>query len=344
MAGIYRLNEVVKIDTTFKVSDVLTDPTTVTLAVTNPSGTITTYLYGTNVELVKDSVGTYHLNVTANQLGLWQYVWTGTGAVESVKESYLTVTQGASIPLVAGQDIGTTVRTVIGDSDASNQEFSDTQLAQLLTRAINFYSRFRPYYLQSSITTVLGQSDYLAPSNAMKMVEVDYRLYPGLSTNTYVAFFNALYGSADILPMRDWRDDVLNKIRQEYAVRFDEIGVGKFGMVQYSTSYSNQNYIRLYPTPTRDGDVVNITYTATHPLQNNNYFTIAPHHVIYIEKLLEAEVKEVRVGVLESNPIDVSIGTTRVQIANSTRALRMSVSSLRQEVIDALSVPVGTHG
>lgn len=344
MAGYYRLNEIVKISTTFTVNSIATDPTTVTLAVTTPAGVTTTYTYGTDAALVKESTGVYYLNQSASQLGLWQYVWTGTGTAAAIRESYFTVIQGTSIPLVAGQDVGTTVRTVIGDSDSSSYEFTDQQLTILLNRAVTWYSRYKPYFLETTITTVSGQADYLAPSNAIRMVSVDWRPYPGISSGSFVGFWNALYGSADILPMKDWRDDVLNKIRQEFAVRYDSLGAGASDFIQYATSYSNNNYIRLYPTPTRDGDTVNVRFTSAHPLANNNYFTIPPQHVIYIEKLLEAEVKEVRVGVIESNPIDVSIGTTRVQIANSTRALRMSVSSLRQEVIDALSSPIGMHG
>lgn len=344
MAGYYRLNEVVNITTTFTVNDVVADPTTVTLAITTPANVTTTYTYGTDAALVRSSTGVYYLNQTASALGLWQYVWTGTGTASTIRESYFTVVSGASIPLVAGQDIGTTVRNVIGDTDSSSYEFSDTQLTLLLNRAITFYQRFCPYYLTTTITTTNGTSDYLVPSSVIKLVDSDYRPYPGIGNNSFVGFWNALYGSADILPSKDWRDDALNKIRQEYAVRFDELGAGKFSQIQYQTSYSNQNYIRLHPTPQRDGDVVTLTFTAAHPIQNNNYFTIAPQHVIYIEKLLEAEVKEVRVGTLESNPLDVAIGTTRVKLENSTRALRMSVSSLRQEVIDALSRPIGMHG
>lgn len=344
MAGIYRLNEIVKISTTFTVSDVLTDPTTVTLAVTTPADVTTTYVYGTDAALVRASTGSYYLNQTASALGVWQYVWTSTGTAASVKESYFTVVQGASIPLVAGQDIGTTVRTMIGDSDSSDYEFSDTDLTNLLSRAIYFYERFRPYYLESTITTVIDQQDYLAPSTATKMISVDWRPYPGIGTNTFVAFFNALYGSADILPARDWSDDVLNKIRQEYAVRYDNIGAGTSDLIQYPTSYTNQNYIRLYPIPTRSGDSITIRYTSAHPLQSNNYFTIPSHHVVYIQKLLEAEVCDVRALRIESSSDVTKVGTTDIRFQNSARHLRTRSNALRQEVMDALSVPVGMHG
>lgn len=344
MAGIYRLNEVVKIATTFTVNAVLTDPTTVTLAVTTPAGSATTYTYGTDAALVRDGLGSYYLNQTASSLGLWQYVWTGTGTAQSVKESYFTVAQGSSIPLVAGQDIGTIVRTLVNDSDSSNYEFSDTDLTNLLSRAVRFYERYKPYYLESTLTTVADQADYLAPSNAIRMVSVDWRPYPGISANTFVGFWNALYGSADILPMKDWRDDVLNKIRSELAIRYDSLGAGTSGQIQYPTSYANASYVRLYPTPTRSGDTVNIRFIAQHPLQSNDYFTIPFYHVQHLQDLLEAEVCDARALKIESTADVTRVGTTDIRFQNSAKALRLRSGLLRQRVVDALGVPVGTHG
>ena len=49
------------------------DPTTVLFKFQDPSGNQVTYTYGTDAELVKDSTGNYHVDVDADEAGLWYY-------------------------------------------------------------------------------------------------------------------------------------------------------------------------------------------------------------------------------------------------------------------------------
>jgi len=61
-------------------SNVLVDPTAVTCEVKNPSGTETTYTYGTDAELSKSSTGVYILVIdTTDYSGEWRVRWRGTG-------------------------------------------------------------------------------------------------------------------------------------------------------------------------------------------------------------------------------------------------------------------------
>lgn len=60
------------------------DPTAVTFQMRAPGvaiGDETEYVYGTDAEVVKDSTGVYHVNVTLTTAGLWVFAWTGTGTV-----------------------------------------------------------------------------------------------------------------------------------------------------------------------------------------------------------------------------------------------------------------------
>lgn len=64
------------------------DPTVVKLSFRDPSGNETTYIYGTDAQLVRDSAGNYHVDINADEAGIWYYRWwsTGTGqAAEAVK-------------------------------------------------------------------------------------------------------------------------------------------------------------------------------------------------------------------------------------------------------------------
>lgn len=54
------------------------DPTTVSIVVTSPSGSATTYTYAAN-QVTKDSVGHYSVAVTVGSAGVWSYEWTSTG-------------------------------------------------------------------------------------------------------------------------------------------------------------------------------------------------------------------------------------------------------------------------
>lgn len=62
----------------FSVSDVATDPTAVTLEVTDPSGNTDVYSDATQT-----AVGAYAKDVTVDEAGEWVAVWRGTGAVSA---------------------------------------------------------------------------------------------------------------------------------------------------------------------------------------------------------------------------------------------------------------------
>lgn len=59
------------------------DPTALTIKIRNPAGTITTYTYATDAQLVKLSTGNYYVDWTipaaAASEGGWAYRFDGTG-------------------------------------------------------------------------------------------------------------------------------------------------------------------------------------------------------------------------------------------------------------------------
>ncbi|MEK6860967.1 MAG: hypothetical protein AABY07_03255 [Nanoarchaeota archaeon] len=72
--------DTIRLSGNFKVGTTNTDPTGVKFQIKNPSGTITTYIFGTDSQLVKDSVGNYHVDFLVNVSGDWNYSFEGTGA------------------------------------------------------------------------------------------------------------------------------------------------------------------------------------------------------------------------------------------------------------------------
>lgn len=88
------VGNVVRTYATFKdIDDVLQDPSTVQVQIKDPSATITTYVYGTNAELVKASVGKYYVETdTSGQAGgTYQLKWNSTGTYKAAGQTYFTV-------------------------------------------------------------------------------------------------------------------------------------------------------------------------------------------------------------------------------------------------------------
>lgn len=91
-------NELATLTNTFSVDGVATDPTAVTLAVTTPTGTTTTYTYSL-AEITRDSTGVYHKDIACTEAGTWSYVWTGTGAASDVEDGNWTVSSAPTSDL-----------------------------------------------------------------------------------------------------------------------------------------------------------------------------------------------------------------------------------------------------
>lgn len=92
MTNTYDVGDLVRVSAVFANSaGTAIDPTVVTLQVKVPAGTTTTYTYLTDVALVKDSPGHYHVDVNVTASGEWWYRWASTGTGQAAEESAFTV-------------------------------------------------------------------------------------------------------------------------------------------------------------------------------------------------------------------------------------------------------------
>lgn len=91
--------ELATVSNVFKVAGTPTDPTAVTLVITSPAGTVTTYNWpgGPNT-LTRSGAGSFTQDVpcTTTVDGIWSGVWTGTGAAADVA-AFTWVTQSAAL-------------------------------------------------------------------------------------------------------------------------------------------------------------------------------------------------------------------------------------------------------
>jgi hypothetical protein len=77
----YQRGDLVRITCTFtNLSTVNTDPTTVTLSVLPPSGTLATYTYAGG-DITKSATGIFYYDLSLTAVGVWKYRWVGTGTV-----------------------------------------------------------------------------------------------------------------------------------------------------------------------------------------------------------------------------------------------------------------------
>lgn len=79
----YHHGSLARIEVEFRDADrVLTTPSVVTAHYANPAGTVTNLTYGVDVALVLDDVGKYHVDITCNRVGQWQYRFKGDSFAE----------------------------------------------------------------------------------------------------------------------------------------------------------------------------------------------------------------------------------------------------------------------
>jgi hypothetical protein len=88
----YTLGTMVRLNGSFRtVYGALDDPATVTFEIQVPSGTITTYTYGVDNELVRESEGNYYVDWTTADSGTYTYRFASVGTVTAANENTFTV-------------------------------------------------------------------------------------------------------------------------------------------------------------------------------------------------------------------------------------------------------------
>jgi hypothetical protein len=78
---VFNTGEIVRARVTYRDPDTsaLLDPGTVSVAVRSPDATIASYVYGTDPEVTRVSLGVYQVSVSLAQTGTYKWKWTGTG-------------------------------------------------------------------------------------------------------------------------------------------------------------------------------------------------------------------------------------------------------------------------
>ncbi len=92
------LGDLVRVSVEFRnTSGDLADPTAVNMSQRTPAGVTTTYIYSTDAELVKDSTGKYHVDVSASEAGVWYYRFFSTGTGQAAEERQFKVRPAVAV-------------------------------------------------------------------------------------------------------------------------------------------------------------------------------------------------------------------------------------------------------
>jgi len=85
--NLYMVGTKVRLSAAFAdVADAAQDPGGVQFKIRAPDGTVTTYVYGTDAQLVKDSTGNYHVDWLIAASGVHRYRFAGVTSGQAAAE------------------------------------------------------------------------------------------------------------------------------------------------------------------------------------------------------------------------------------------------------------------
>lgn len=151
--------EIAVIVNTFTLAStgVPTDPTAVSIIITDPAGGIVTHTYqgASPNDVVRNSAGVYQLSQPCTIEGLWSYTWIGTGVASDVTPGTFTVTLTALGRLYCSVE---ELKSRIGLDQADTSD--DDQLYLSVQAAARGIDQFTGrYFWQATDTRVFAAGD-----------------------------------------------------------------------------------------------------------------------------------------------------------------------------------------
>jgi len=137
MTDIYIKGQTARVTATFLLAGVPTDPTTITLTVTDPSANQDVYTYALG-QVTRSSAGVYYKDIPLDENGRWYDTWVGTGTVVATYDHYLDVGIYDE-PIIEGR-IYCTMMELMEDLEAE-EPWDETRLLRYMRSASAFIDR-----------------------------------------------------------------------------------------------------------------------------------------------------------------------------------------------------------
>lgn len=184
------LGDLVVLELPLTVDGVLTDPTSLTLVITPPSGAAVTKLWPTPAEISHPSTGSFRYDYTPLVAGLYAYEWRATGTAQAAERGYFEVRPAYMVGIPPGF-------CSVGDLEdfLHLQLTNDTAALRAIegaTAAIQNYCRQKLVAVVDDVVTIRtrGQAELILPEQPVTAiasvvengttltVETDYFWYP----------------------------------------------------------------------------------------------------------------------------------------------------------------------
>lgn len=93
--NVYQIGEAARCTAEFRdTSNALVDPSGFTYSFTTPGGVTTSYTYPGAAQIVRDSLGMFHVELSCTERGVWVYRWASTGLAAAAEQFEFTVEPG----------------------------------------------------------------------------------------------------------------------------------------------------------------------------------------------------------------------------------------------------------
>ena len=169
---VYELNDIAHLTVAFTVSGVATDPTTVTGTVRKPDGTQTSYVV-TSGQIVKDSTGNYHLDVTVDKSGWWAYKLVGTGVATDTGQGSFYVNADTTVQAQKNYVLVDELKTALSLTAQSFADIDIQRACSAASRAIDGRTG-RVFYTDTTVR-------YYSPDRCDPAIDLDVQVITELA-------------------------------------------------------------------------------------------------------------------------------------------------------------------
>jgi uncharacterized protein YfaS (alpha-2-macroglobulin family) len=90
--AVYTKGAVVRLSAMFKQNNTPLDPSIVRVRIKDPNGKVTQYVYGNTSDVIRESIGLYHYDLSLPQSGRWFYKFESSGNGQAAAEGSVEVT------------------------------------------------------------------------------------------------------------------------------------------------------------------------------------------------------------------------------------------------------------
>ena len=248
-------------------------------------------------------------------------VTTGTRTEE---RDILILCRATGAYTIGGRQIIDDIRFDVDDEETP-YDYSLERINTLVQRAVDYYSLFRPYVIDTTLDISEDVSWYALPSDCMRVLELEYRTAEGVSDEVVNTQYPWMY--------EGWDSPALTMIRNELIARYDELGVGVWEQVNWTLSRETGQYVILYPTPDED-DTIDLRYVATHVRSGADFDTIPSEDADIILDYVVGLILRKKATQIAQGIVDYRAGQTRTVRNPETmrRVARERLESVRRRL------------